>query len=196
MNFWDFKVWGLVNLVAVLLLSLLVANVLKRKIKWLKNSLIPTSVLGGLILLVINAVYEAITGTIMFNTPFFAEEAEGSLSGMDALEIITYHTLALGFIASTLKTGKGKLTKKRSVEVFNTGSQPFRRIYCKALWGLGLRFLRRFSLRTFLQAREYCFLLAMDKVRDRHLISVACTKRNTALSAVRALVSPLRRWAF
>ena len=48
-NFWDFSVWGFVNLIAVLLLSLLLANMCKRRIKFLKNSLIPTSVLGGLI---------------------------------------------------------------------------------------------------------------------------------------------------
>ena len=31
-NFWDYKVWGSLNLIAILLLSLLLANTLKRKI--------------------------------------------------------------------------------------------------------------------------------------------------------------------
>ena len=34
-NFWDYSVWAGINLIAVLLLSLLLANVLKRKIPWL-----------------------------------------------------------------------------------------------------------------------------------------------------------------
>ena len=40
-NFWDFKVWGGINVVAVLLLALLVANAMKKAIKPLKASLIP-----------------------------------------------------------------------------------------------------------------------------------------------------------
>ena len=46
-NFWDFSSWGFFNLVAVLLASLLAANMLKRSIPLLEKSLIPTSVLGG-----------------------------------------------------------------------------------------------------------------------------------------------------
>ena len=50
-NFWDPKVWGSFNLIAVLLISLLIANALKKTIRFLQASLIPTSVLGGAILL-------------------------------------------------------------------------------------------------------------------------------------------------
>ena len=46
MNFWDFSSWGFFNLIAVLLASLLVAQMLKRSIPALEASLIPTSVLG------------------------------------------------------------------------------------------------------------------------------------------------------
>ena len=44
-NFWDYNVWGSVNVVAVLLLGLLMGHALKRSVKWLQASLIPTSVL-------------------------------------------------------------------------------------------------------------------------------------------------------
>ena len=53
MNFWDFSSWGFFNLTAVLLLSLLLGNMLKRSVPMLQASLIPTSVLGGGILLII-----------------------------------------------------------------------------------------------------------------------------------------------
>lgn len=151
MNFWDFEVWGLFNILAVLLLSLLFANVLKRKIKFLKNSLIPTSVLGGLILLAISAVFEFITGDIMFNTTFFQGE-EAKVNGMSVLEVITYHALALGFIASTLKTGKGKLTKKRSVEVFNTGVTTVSTYLLQAVVGLTITIVAGFILKEFFSA--------------------------------------------
>ena len=70
-NFWDFSVWGSFMLFAVLLASLLAANILKKSIPFLEKSLIPTSVLGGGILLVIAFVYKLITGDVMFDTAFF-----------------------------------------------------------------------------------------------------------------------------
>ncbi|MBO5403262.1 MAG: hypothetical protein J6A85_08845 [Clostridia bacterium] len=70
-NFWDFSVWGGFMLVAVLLSSLLVANILKKSIPFLEKSLIPTSVLGGGILLIVAVIYKAVTGDLMFNTAFF-----------------------------------------------------------------------------------------------------------------------------
>ena len=114
-NFGDFSSWGFFNLTAVLLASLLVANMLKRSIPWLEASLIPTSVLGGGILLVISVVYNQLTGTEFFNTPFFGGQ------GTAWLELLTYHMLALGFTASALKSSGGKMNKERSIEIFNTG---------------------------------------------------------------------------
>ena len=114
-NFWDFSSWGFFNLTAVLLASLLIANMLKRSIPWLEASLIPTSVLGGGILLVISVIYNNITGTEFFDTPFFSGQ------GSAWLELLTYHMLALGFTASALKSSGGKMSKERSVEIFNTG---------------------------------------------------------------------------
>ena len=114
-NFWDFSVWGWFNVLAVLLISLLAAKALKKAVPVLSASLIPTSVLGGIILLIVAGFYKLITGSVMFDEPFFGA------SGTTTLEIITYHCLALGFIASTLKAGGGKLTKKRTGEIFNTG---------------------------------------------------------------------------
>ncbi len=114
-NFWDYSVWGGVNLIALLLMSLLVANLLKKSIPALQASLIPTSVLGGTILLIVASVYSAITGKQFFETNFFGGY------GTEGLEIITYHALALGFIATSFRSSGGKLTKKRRVEILNTG---------------------------------------------------------------------------
>jgi len=114
-NFWDSDVWGFINLVAILLLSLIVANILKKTIKFLKKSLIPTSVLGGAMLLIFAGIYDLITKDVMFETQFFGGK------GYVYLETITYHALALGFIASTFKASKGKMNKKRTTEIFNTG---------------------------------------------------------------------------
>ena len=70
-NFWDSGVWGTVNLAAVLLVSLIVGNALKKTLKFLRRSLIPTSVLGGLLLLLTGVVFRLITGNVMLDTEFF-----------------------------------------------------------------------------------------------------------------------------
>ena len=131
-NFWDFSVWGSFHLVAVLLVSLLAANVLKRTVKFLRVSLIPTSVLGGAILLVLAEIYGAVTGEVFFDTAFFGGK------GTSNLEIITYHTLALGFIAATLKSSGGRLSKKRTVEIFNTGVTTVSTYLLQGILGMGI----------------------------------------------------------
>lgn len=145
-NFWGFNVWGAVNLFALLLLSLLAANALKRLVKILQASLIPTSVLGGMILLLIAGLYKLFTGDVMFDTEFFGG------NGMEMLETITYHALALGFIASALKTSKNKLTKKRSIEIFDTGVTTVSTYLLQAILGLGVTIIAAMMMRDFFSA--------------------------------------------
>ena len=130
MNFWDFSSWGFFNLIAVLMASLLIANMLKRSVPVLEASLIPTSVLGGGVLLVISAVYNGVTGQELFNTTFFGGK------GAAWLELITYHTLALGFTASALKSSENKMTKERTIEIFNTGLTTVSTYLIQALLGM------------------------------------------------------------
>ncbi len=145
-NFWDFKVWGVVNLFAVLLMSLLCANILKRRIKFFKVSLIPNSVLGGAILLIIAGIYKLVTGEVMFNAEFFGG------NGIATLEIITYHALALGFIASTFKASKGKLSKGRTNEIFNTGVTTVSTYLIQGVIGLGVTIIAAKVLSGFFAA--------------------------------------------
>ncbi len=132
LNFWDSDVWSWVLLFAVLTGSLLVGNTLRRKISLLRNSLIPTSVIGGAVLLIVAAIYKAITGDVMFDTAAFGG------NGTKNLEIITYHALALGFIASSLKTSDKPVGKKRLVEIFNTGVTTVSTYLLQAVCGMGI----------------------------------------------------------
>ena len=131
-SFWDFEVWGIFNLVAVLLGSLLAANSLKKLIPALKRSLIPSSVLGGILLLIAAVIYESVTGVNMFNTSFFGGNGAG------VLEILTYHGLALGFIATTLKPSNGKFGKQRSREIFDTGVTTVSSYLLQGILGLAI----------------------------------------------------------
>lgn len=145
-NFWDFSAWGSINLIAVLLFGLLAGNILKKTIRPLQQSLIPTSVLGGGILIVIAGIYKLITGDVMFDTKFFGG------NGTQTLEIITYHTLALGFIASTFKSSEGKLSKKRLNEIFNTGVTTVATYLLQAIFGMAITMITAFVIKDFFVA--------------------------------------------
>ena len=145
-NFWDYNTWGTLHVMASLLLSLLAANSLKRVFPALQASLIPTSVLGGLILMVIAGLYKLVTGDVMYNTAFFGG------NGVATLEVITYHTLPLGFIASTFKSSDAKLSKQRTIEIFNTGVTTVSTYLLQAVLGFGITFVTAMVTKDFFAA--------------------------------------------
>ena len=55
MSFWDAEVWSFVVTLAVLFGAMLLANALRRQIPFLRRSLIPSSVLGGFLVLAADA---------------------------------------------------------------------------------------------------------------------------------------------
>ncbi len=142
-NFWDYNVWGDILVVAVLLGSLLAGNVLKKSIPLLRNSLIPTSVIGGTVLIIIAGIYKAFTGEVMFDLPIFGK------NGTACLEIITYHALALGFIASSFKTSNTKMNKKRATEIFDTGVTTVSTYLLQAVFGMGITMIAALILTDF-----------------------------------------------
>ena len=146
LNSWDYNVWGWILLFGVLLGSLLVGNILKKCVPLLQRSLIPTSVLGGAILLIVAAIYKAITGDVMFDTTAF------NGNGTANLEMITYHALALGFVASAFKTNGGKITKQRSGEIFNTGVTTVATYLIQGIFGLGIGLIAVIWIKEFLPA--------------------------------------------
>ena len=133
-------------LFAVLLGSLLAANIVKKSIPFLRESLIPTSVLGGGIILVIAAIYRAVSGTALFEAAVFGGK------GYDTLEVVTYHALALGFIASAFKSTNAKLTKQRSAEIFNTGVTTVSTYLVQAIFGFGITMIAALVIKGFFPA--------------------------------------------
>lgn len=150
-NFWDYNVWEWIFIFAVLLGSLLAGNIIKKSIPVLRDSLIPTSVLGGAILLIVGYIYKAVFGVSVFEQgdvvlAIFGDEARTKF------EMITYHTLALGFIASTLKTTGGKLTKKRQTEIFNTGLTTVSTYLLQGVVGFGITLIAALIIPGFFSA--------------------------------------------
>jgi ESS family glutamate:Na+ symporter len=130
MNFWDYSVWEFLLQIGFLLIIMLVANTLRRKIPFLRKSLLPTAVIGGFLALAIKS----------------AGVFESGFINNDIMEIITYHTLALGFISITLKTSKEKITKEQNVDIFNSGIITVATYLLQAVIGLGLTLLLSYTL--------------------------------------------------
>ena len=147
-SFWDSNVWSFLMVITALLIVMMIAHILKRNFKFLKKSLIPVSVLGGIIVLIFTSIYKLATGDNFFSLEIFSimKETtnaageivkETALDGTQLLEIITYHCLAIGFICMGLKSSKkAENSKKRTEEVFNTGITTVSTYLIQAIFGL------------------------------------------------------------
>lgn len=107
-NFWDGEVWSFVITLSVLMGSMMLANLLRRNIRFLRKSLVPSAVLGGFLALALDAVYKAVFGSSMFD--------------LSTLEALTYHGLGLGFVALAWRHLDGVKGKKARRDVFNTST--------------------------------------------------------------------------
>ena len=94
---WDFTlanygpVWAFMAQLGLLLLFLMLGNILRRTVPLFRKCLIPSALLGGTILLVINVICKQF-GFVMVDNRL--------------MQTITYHCLAIGFAAMSLKTEK------------------------------------------------------------------------------------------
>ena len=71
---------------------------------------------------------------------------------MATLEIITYHCLALGFIASAFKTSDNKMTKQRGAEIFNTGVTTVATYLIQAVFGFAVTLVAALLIKDFFVA--------------------------------------------
>ncbi len=95
--------WNSVIQLGIIAGLLLLANILRRKIPFVRKSLMPTAVLGGFLLLGLQSL------NILPIDPNF-------------LETITYHAIALGFIALTLRISKPDNTVSTPLEQPKSGA--------------------------------------------------------------------------
>lgn len=83
----NIPLWNAVIQIGIISLLVILSNIIRRKIPFVKKSLMPTSVLAGFLLLALRY-----TNLVRIDTAF--------------LEMITYHGIALGFIALSLRVTK------------------------------------------------------------------------------------------
>lgn len=90
--------WSFIIQIGILMIFLLIGNILGKKIPFLRKMLIPTAVLGGLLIL----CFKFIPGL-------------DSVIDNDLMTNITYHALGLGFVATGLKVATVKKTDAKTV---------------------------------------------------------------------------------
>jgi len=124
LHFWDSSVWALMIEVTILLVGMLTANMLRRLIRPLRQSLIPSAVLGGFLVLFGNLIYKEITGSALFTKV--------------TMETMTYHGLGLGFVAVTLRQSEREKNPKANTDVFNFGITTVSSYLLQGILGLAV----------------------------------------------------------
>ena len=125
---WDFTmenygaVWAFMVQLGLLLLFLVIGNIIRRTIPLFRRLLIPSALLGGGLLLLVN---------------FICKQFDFILVDNRLMQVITYHCLAIGFAAMTLKTEKSK-HKTNKAQVFEFGALQGGTYMLQAFVGLGI----------------------------------------------------------
>ena len=128
---WDFTlanydaVWAFPVQLGLLLLFLMLGNILRRKIPLFRNCLIPSALLGGGILLLVDIVANQFGFVLVDNRQ---------------MQVITYHCLAIGFAAMSLKTEKSTHQTRRA-QVLEFGALQGGTYMLQAMVGLGITLL-------------------------------------------------------
>lgn len=90
-NTWDYDFWSAIVQIGILLVAIMVGNVLRKTIPFVRKSLLPSAVIGGLIIF----AFKFIPAVNKFIDTKF-------------MEGLAYHCLALGFISIALKTDSNR----------------------------------------------------------------------------------------
>ncbi len=98
------EAWQWLIQFCILATALLLGNVLRTKVPFLNKSLLPSALLGGLLLLIFKQIPNC---RELINKPM--------------MEIVTYHALGLGFVALALKNNKIE-SKSTTMKVIETGA--------------------------------------------------------------------------
>ncbi len=125
---WDFTlanydaVWAFLVQLGLLLLFLMLGNIFRRTIPLFRKCLIPSALLGGSLLLIVNIICKQFGFILVDNR---------------LMQVITYHCLAIGFASMSLKTEKST-HKTNSAQIIEFGALQGGSYMLQAFVGLGI----------------------------------------------------------
>lgn len=132
---WDAGVWSLIVTAAILLGSMLLANSLRLRLKFLRRSLVPSSVIAGFLVLLERWIYKSITGN--------------QLLDVSMLETLTYHGLGIGFVCLALRNLKQDKDANSKRDVFNTSLVVVNTYLIQAIAGLAFTVILFYAIGSF-----------------------------------------------
>ena len=124
MILWEYSTWSTCIQIGIILFAIILGNIISRRVPAIKNTLVPASVVAGLLIFIIKFI------------PFVGDNLVNSVF----MEGLTYHCLGLGFIAVALQTADKKKKSKTSV-IVDSGIITVNGYLIQALLGLGLTLL-------------------------------------------------------
>ena len=142
---WDFTlanygpVWSFLVQLGLLLMFLMLGNVLRRTVPLFRKCLVPSALLGGVLLLIVDIICKQFGFYLVDNR---------------LMQVITYHCLAIGFAAMSLKTEKSTHKTNRA-QVFEFGALQGGTYMLQAFVGLGITLILFFLTRYGQQITSY-----------------------------------------
>ena len=135
MNLWDANVWSFVITMTLLFVAMIIANTLRNTIPALRRLMIPSSVLGGFILLIVNTFCKNVLDIQLYQTSM--------------LEILTYHGLGLGFSAMALRTVDKMQDNRSKTGAFDSGVTVVSTYLLQAALGLIVTVILFYAINSF-----------------------------------------------
>jgi len=118
-----YSAWELIIQFSIIVVSIVIGTVIRKKVKFMNDTLLPSSVIGGLLIFILKFI------------PGVSNVIDSKL-----MEILTYHCLGLGFIALALKTGEKKKDSNKLI-IMDAGLITVLGYLVQAILGLGLTVL-------------------------------------------------------
>ena len=115
-------VWAFMVQLGLLLLFLVLGNILRRTIPLFRKCLIPSAILGGALLLIVDIIAKQLGFMLVDNR---------------LMQVITYHCLAIGFAAMSLKTERSAHKTNRA-QIVEFGALQGGTYMLQAFVGLGI----------------------------------------------------------
>ena len=133
------SLWNLIIQVGLIALFLLLANLLRRKIPFFRKSLMPTAVLAGFLFLILRTA-----GLFIFKAETL-EKLPYNPFDTTILETVTYHGIAIGFIALSLRVTKKSGEEKSGLVAPKSGALIVSTYLVQGIAGLVISLLLFFT---------------------------------------------------
>ena len=134
MDFSQDSVWKLLMQFTLLFGAMLVGNMIRRQIPFIRRFYIPSALIGGVLVLGLKQI-----------------PAVAAIIDDEVMQMITYHCLGLGFAAMAIKTPKEK-RKVPTVKIVESGAIMAGSYLLQAILGLGISIAFYFVAKSFYAA--------------------------------------------